>query len=212
MKKIYSLFLSVFFLLVTSTAFSQLVEIPFSEKVDSSSAIFEGKVKNTYSFWNVKHTRIYTANVIEVFKIFKGDSISSMVEVITEGGQLENQIQEASHSLTLLVGDVGMFFADLTKESDSLRSNVVITMYTVYAGTQGFIKYNLNDKTAADPFTKYKNIKTELYDVIIKQTGENVKVLKLVNIAPLNSSSTEKKEKKCSWSKLFKCKSKKSKD
>ena len=209
MKKRSYLFLSILLLLVAETTFAQIKEIPISEKVDSAHVIIEGKVKNTYSFWNIRHTRIYTANVMEVYKVFKGDSISSMIEIITEGGQIDNQIQEASHSLTLTVGDVGIFMVDAIADSDSLKREVVISMFKVYGGVQGVVKYNTTNKTASDTFNKYQNIQTDLYNVISLQTGNKIRILNFYDMVPLNEATTTKK--KCKWSKIFKCKSKKQK-
>ena len=37
--------------------------------------IAEGKVIEKKSFWNNEHTMIYTANTIEVYKLFKGNLV-----------------------------------------------------------------------------------------------------------------------------------------
>lgn len=198
--------LNILLLFITSTLFSQVKELSLNQRIDESKVIFEGKVMSKYSFWNQKHTKIYTSNVVEVYKVFKGDSVSTIVEVLTEGGQVDNQIQSASELLMLSVGDVGIFMAYPEVEVSTSKQDMVTKLYSVYAGSQGFIRYNLVEKTASDVFNKYENIQSNLYTVITKQTGKEIRVLKLFDQIPLNESEAPAKKKKCSWSKLFKSK------
>ena len=72
--------------------------------------IAEGKVIEKKSFWNNEHTMIYTANTIEVYKLFKGNLVEKSIEVITEGGGVGNQYIETSDLLNLDQGQTGIFF------------------------------------------------------------------------------------------------------
>jgi hypothetical protein len=59
-------------LFTTALAQAQLYKVDFDEKIQKASLIIEGKVIAKKSFWNDKHTMIFTANKVEVYKLFKG--------------------------------------------------------------------------------------------------------------------------------------------
>ena len=102
---IFSLFFSF---LNYSVAQNLMYEISLSEQVNASSQIIEGKVISKKSYWDADHGKIYTANTIEVYKVFKGKD-QSFVEVITQGGTVGMKIHQVNPSLKLRIGDVGVF-------------------------------------------------------------------------------------------------------
>src|SRR3954470_9290841 len=90
-----SLFLSFNFFATRVTA--QLYKIELDEKINNSSLIIEGKVVSKKSFWNDAHTMIYTANIIEVYKSFKGNTTEKTVEIVTQGGSVGTDAISVSH-------------------------------------------------------------------------------------------------------------------
>ena len=59
--------------------------IPLTTLVAQSTAVFEGRALQYRGFWNSEHTRIYTAIIVEVYKVFKGQ-VADRAEVVVEGG------------------------------------------------------------------------------------------------------------------------------
>jgi hypothetical protein len=154
-----------------------LYKISLDEKVQHSSLIVEGKVIEQKSFWNPQHTMIFTANKIEVSKIFKGTLAESTIELITQGGSVEGSSIEASDLLTLSKNQLGVFFC--FPNSINLRSpQSKKILFDVYSSSQGFLNYDLATNTASAPFEEYKDITNRLYPLLIKKTGQQFKNIK----------------------------------
>lgn len=152
--------------------FSQaLFPVSANEKIVHSSLIIEGKVLGQKSFWNARHTMIYTSNTIQVYKAFKGDVPAATIEVLTVGGTVGGQTIEASDLLTLDKGNIGVFFC--FPNSMSLVSPFTGNrLYDVYSSSQGCLTYDVNAGTASAPFARYGNIEGELYQQLEQQTGK----------------------------------------
>ena len=58
---------------------AQLYKIAIEKKIDKASLIVEGRVIDQHAFWNSTHTIIYTANTVQVYKLFKGKIISKQI-------------------------------------------------------------------------------------------------------------------------------------
>ncbi len=201
-KKIFFLFNIIVFL-INERSFAQMAELPFSQKVEHSSDIFEGKVIHKNSFWNTQHTLMFTSNTIEVYKVFKGNIIASEVEIVTEGGNIGDEIQGSESSLYLNEGYIGIFMAEPSTVANPQTKENKIPVLRAYGSAQGFIKYDLLEKTAADPFKKYNNIQDDLYKAITDKTGQSFQIIKPFSIDGVNS------KKGCCW---FKCCKKKHKN
>ena len=147
-----------------------LYPLSLEERTAKSGLIVEGEVISQYSFWDSKHQLIYTSNLIEVYKVFKGSLSATRVEVITEGGTVGNKKHVHTPSLQLSEGQMGVFFCETSRISDpqSKRSE---PEYMVYGSLQGFIRYSLSDGTASEPFRKYNGIETDVYNSITTITG-----------------------------------------
>ncbi|MDD5570658.1 MAG: T9SS type A sorting domain-containing protein [Bacteroidales bacterium] len=183
-KKIY-LFFALLLLGGMFRSYSQclMLETSLNDRVQVSPAIFEGKVINSSSFWNEQHTSIFTSNIIEVYKVFKGGFTASQVEVITPGGIVGTSMEIETPSLELVVGETGIFLVQKSKVANSpslIPDN--LRFQSFYAASQDFIKYDLVEKTANDVFHNYKNIENEVYAFIVNQTGLNYKVIKSFDI------------------------------
>lgn len=154
-----------------------------SARVPQSNLVVEGKVIDQACFWNTEHNRIYTSSLVDVYKTFK-NSGASYIEVITEGGTVGDKKQVVHPELTLRVGDVGVF----TLVSNGQPAQFGKPVFEAYAGAQGFIRYNLAENRATEPFDAYNNITTDLYPAIQQLTGTNYIQVKAVN--PFQQSIT----------------------
>src|SRR5687767_11390330 len=153
MKKILLIFTSVLFSLA-STAECSVKEIPLLQRATASDLIVEGKVTAKNSFWNAANNMIYTANTVEVYKIFKGNTSVTTVEILTQGGVVGDRMITVEPSLELNVGDVGVFTCIYV---NAARYNLApqqksSVQYEAYASVQGFVRYDMVSQTASDPF------------------------------------------------------------
>ncbi|MBL4668339.1 MAG: hypothetical protein JKY30_03655, partial [Flavobacteriales bacterium] len=137
MKKTLYLFLITSLIFSANNSFSQaLKKINLNTKVTQSQVIVEGKVISKESFWDANHYNIYTANKIEVYKVFKGSLTTSIIEIITPGGTVGLQRDVVEPSLSLSYNETGIFM---------LRNNTVNYLTTntnpqfePYSSVQGF--------------------------------------------------------------------------
>jgi hypothetical protein len=162
-------------LLITNTAFAQLVPISLAERVENSTLIFEGKVISQEAYWDDNRQAIYTSSVIEIYKLFKGQLITNKVEIINRGGIVGDRMERVSHTLELNIGDVGVFTAIPTNIKLTTKPN--LTQLRPFAGIQGFIKYDLKAGSGKDVFNEYKNISTDVYIKIANQTKIDFKTV-----------------------------------
>ena len=146
-----------------------MIEIPLSTQVESSSQIIEGEVIAKKSFWDADHNNIYTANTIEIFKIFKGQISSDTVNIITAGGSVGNKIEVVTPSLSLNVGEIGLFM--LTTSNIKTDNDNGVNTYKTFAVSQGFYKYNIASNRAANPFVSIQNIASTFYNSITTLTN-----------------------------------------
>ena len=171
MKRFFIVLLIITSITNVQQAYAQLYPVNIDEKVKNATLIVEGKVVEQRAFWNAKHTMIFTASKVEVYKSFKGSPQSGYIEVMTIGGSVGIESIEASDLLTLESGNIGVFFC--YPNAIKLRSPVTGTiMYDVYSSSQGCITYNLSAKTASAPFARYSSIENVLYKELVKKTGQ----------------------------------------
>ncbi|HWB25138.1 MAG TPA: T9SS type A sorting domain-containing protein [Chitinophagaceae bacterium] len=174
MKKRLLLYAFIPYMLLTN-AHAQLYKIELAEKAQASTLVAEGKVIAQKCFWNEAHNMIYTANTVEVYKTFKGNAVSSTIEVLTQGGSVGTRAVEVSDLLTLHKGQTGIFFC--YENTASIKSPTRQTLYDVYSSDQGFLRYNYASNTASAPFASYKDIENNLYSIIENVTGQTKKVV-----------------------------------
>jgi PKD repeat protein len=145
-----------------------IVEIPLSSRAASSDLIVEGKVTGSRSFWNAPHNMIYTANTVEIYKVFKGSVAGTGLEVLTVGGTVGMDRIVADPSLQLHAGETGVFTLEqVSRFNVSPANRTSLPQYEAYASVQGFVKYDLASSTASDPFRTYTNIETEVYNAVL---------------------------------------------
>lgn len=185
-KKILSTILVV---CLYTVAFSQCMMAPVTlqYRVNSSSVIAEGKVISQTSFWNSNQTLIFTENVIEVYKVFKGNITALQIAIITEGGIVGNTKHVVEPSLQLKSDDIATFFL-ITSSIQNVVSGISASLtFEPYAGSQGAIRYDLISKKGNDVFNTYTDIDTQVYQQIVSLTGQSYSNQKSFNI--LNSGN-----------------------
>ncbi len=170
MKKSLLIILSLISLLNSVKSQCLISPVTLSARLNSSSLIIEGKVLSQKSFWNAEHNYVYTSNLIDVYKVFKGASVSFQLEIITEGGEMGLFKQVVEPSLQLNVGQTGIF--TLNNSSHSSLYNKLV--YSAYADVQGFIRYDEATNSARDAFNDYPSIDNFLYPLILQTTGTNL--------------------------------------
>jgi hypothetical protein len=158
-----------------SAARSQgLYPVSTEQKIINSTLIVEGKVISKRSAWNNNRSMIYTASVVEVYKIFKGSLQQNTVEIITVGGAVDGHLIQATHLLELNKNDVGVFFCRPAKIKNA--PSEFSSPLEVYSSSQGFYKYDLLTKTASAPFVEYKDIDRLLYNDLRNKTGRSPEI------------------------------------
>lgn len=141
-----------------------LVPVSLDERIIKSSVIVEGTVIEQSCFRGITKNHIYTENRIQIQSVLKGASAKE-ISIITEGGQLENQMMIASDLLKLKKGETGIFFCVEAKANLRKQGS-----FETYSGPQGFIKINLVANSATDPFNKYNA--EDLRTLIETKTGQ----------------------------------------
>jgi len=176
MRKILLIIAIIAIPLIKVSAQCMLTPVLLNQRVSNSSNIIEGKVIDQISFWDPSHSNIYTSNLVEVYKTFKNSS-SAYIEVVSEGGTIGLDKEEVHPSLELSIGDIGVF----TLNQNSLPSQFGKQVYETYGSSQGFIKYNIAENEANEPFEKHVNISSTLYSKIQQLTQSAYTVVKPAN-------------------------------
>ena len=166
------LFLVVFFSFILSPVkhlySHHIIEQSFAIKTQASSLIVEAKIIQKQSFWNDANNRIYTANEIEIYKVFKGQVSSRRHYVITQGGTIGNDKLEVIPSLQLTVGEIGVF---MLENSTAQLSSVNGIKLDPVAEEQAFYRYDEISGKALSPFDNYHTV-TALHNDIQVQANQ----------------------------------------
>lgn len=158
------LFLSFIFIAAThSISQEMMIPVPLAARIQESVHVVEGKVVAQTSYWNEAHTLIRTSTTVDVYKVFKGNTINSMV-IETLGGRVGMDVMVVEPELQLQPGDVGVF---LLKPAAAARSKA----FQPVASTQGFIRYDLVNGSASDVYNQYQSISRDVYDRLQTHTG-----------------------------------------
>ena len=170
------------FISISSALYSQCAIEPWSleRRFDLSSMVIEGKVIDQYPFRETNKNLIYTASVIEVYKVFKGQLTQPyIIEVLTFGGQIGLEKHRADPELELEPGEMGVFL--LSANSIPLPDFVKTNGKSKYQGTasvQSFIKYDLDENKAYDISSLFIGIDTRLYETLQILAGKPFKDIK----------------------------------
>ena len=165
-----------------SFSFSQcmLYEVSLEERFNNSVSVIEGKVLDQYA---VKiDGYIYTIHEIEPTASFKGNSENEIIKIATPGGKLNDEILVVTPSLQLSVDESGVFFIKDQYITDHARK--------LYAGPQGFLRYDIEKNMAYAPFDEFYGIAENLYPLLIELGQNNYTRIKKINF---NNSSPNNK-------------------
>ncbi|WP_315817236.1 hypothetical protein [Paraflavitalea speifideaquila] len=141
----------LFFSLTPILQANELYPVSLTQRVNQSTLIAEGKVISQYSFQETPKGNIYTSNLVQVYRTFKGELKGEQIEIITEGGTVGLLKQVHSSTLTLSIGETGVFFCMPPARGITGRRALNGNTFMVYSSLQGFIAYDKNNYTAADP-------------------------------------------------------------
>jgi len=160
MKNLFSTFVFFFTL---SFGFSQnFTETKFNQLKASADIVVFGEVIQKESFWNSSGNLMFTSNLIRVYNTLKGEE-TIVVEVITNGGQIDYSIQKWSHSIQLQQEAKGYFFlkevsGEMVREGNILR----------LTGQEGFIP---STSKKSNSITEAEN------DKVVEFDFDNIQIL-----------------------------------
>lgn len=162
------------YLFATIASYSQCMQydIPLAKRVGGASAIVEGKIVSQKCFPAGRNGMIYTRSTIEVYKIFKGLSASSLntIDIVTQGGTYQNERVSVSPAIDLSIGQTGLFFLQEHTNNDDFIG------FEPYSWQQCFVQYDEQAGTASDVFTPYPSAKY-LYNAINGQLGNSMRII-----------------------------------
>ncbi|MBX2891906.1 MAG: matrixin family metalloprotease [Saprospiraceae bacterium] len=173
-------FLLLSFFLFAANLLGQANKFPINLRTHLSDLVVEGKVVSTKGFGGEGGSAIYTSNIIEVSKVFKGAIQGNKVEIITLGGRVGQKVGLVSHGHTFEVGTKGIFFC--RKASNTQYPSLAQTPnphYSITGVEGGFIAFfhDYANPKAADIFAAYNDIPKDIYEKIILTAREPVKLL-----------------------------------
>jgi PKD repeat protein len=186
MKKIY--LFCVFSILLCNTFYSQcmLYPVPMTSRVGNSSLIVHGQVVARKSFWNATRNYIYTSNLIKVVQVIKGQP-AQYIEVMTDGGEVDLNLQVVEPSLQLVAGQEGVFMLNAFAQP----SQYGYAVYQAHCDQQGFIRFDVKENKAYEPFKIYGSLNQELHNTLQKELNIRFPLFDLPgNNAKFTSSSS----------------------
>jgi hypothetical protein len=162
-------------LLASFAVNAQLVPLSLENRIVNSDVVFEGKVISKTAAWDAQRKHIYTTNLISVYKVFKGEISSSMVEVQTIGGTVGNDREDVSYGLKLNEGSIGIFTC--VENPVKRKTSTSLTQLKVYSEIQGFIRYDLKTGSARDVFKEYNKVTEDIYVPLQKIMHSKYKIM-----------------------------------
>jgi hypothetical protein len=166
------LFLTV---VISTLLYSQEIPISIIDRANTVNFIFEGVVINSEPYYNNNGSYIYTSNTVEITRILKGDIECGTIEIITEGGHIQDTEHEISHSLTITEGSRGIFLCTETDRPLSTIDFYPETNLQKIEATfedQSFIRYWWDGEgiNAADVWANYDSLAL-VYNITEAITG-----------------------------------------
>lgn len=154
-------------------------ELPKSliDRVNSVDYIFEGQVLESTPYYTNSGQYIRTSNLVQITKTLKGELECGTVEIITNGGEIDNKTLEISHGLKLYPNSTGIFLCNLTNRELSSVDFYSETNLEKLEGSyeyQSFIRYwwdgqNIN---AADLWQNFDSLNL-VYNITEQISGLN---------------------------------------
>lgn len=142
MKKIALSIISIWCLFNFANAQENVTDIV--ERISNAQYIFEGKVIFSKSYERADEKDIYTTNTIEITKVFKGNLQCGKIEVISQGGSVDDKIVTHSHLIEMKEGYTGIFMCGLNDKElpaiDYIIEENIEKLYPIFEN-QSFVKY-----------------------------------------------------------------------
>lgn len=159
---------------------AQLYELPFPEIIGRSTLIVEGRVTAQTSFWDQQRRNIFTANAVEIFRIFKGAALAPLkIQVITPGGIVGDRMHLVSESVQYRAGDTGLFCLIPSTEDIPMAP-----AWENYGAAQGFFRYDITTNRVDHPFLHFSGINA-LRGQITSVTREAAVVISGLDLNPI---------------------------
>ncbi|GAB3299988.1 matrixin family metalloprotease [Hymenobacter tenuis] len=137
-----------------------LLPIDPAVRAARAALIVEAEVVTAQSF-RAPSGRIFTRHQLRVFKQLKGLAPATLT-VLTEGGTVGLERQQLTNTLSLSLGQQGVFFL----EKAAFKGLSSTSGWAVYASQQGFVQYDLSTATATDPFRRYEQLNAAFYQKV----------------------------------------------
>ena len=139
-----------------------LIPAPLARRVATAPLIVEAGVKSQQAVSEAGH--IYTLSELTVYKVFRG-TVPAVLRLAEAGGTVGLRREVVSTSITLAPEQQGLFM---------LEPNPLLPdTYRLVAGPQGFVRYDLADRTASEPFGRYASIAGALYPAVVALVGQS---------------------------------------
>lgn len=171
------LLLAVSFLAISTTIFAQNNANTIRQRTDLADLVIEGRIIKTTPFWNQSHTKIFTSNLVDISRIFKGEVVGEQIEIITQGGVVGEDFSIIADGLKFTSGVEGVFFL----KSNAILPNLGNTQNLAYTSKKNdFIQYHFEEfnPPASDLTGHYKNINSEIWKNIVLSSRTPIRQIK----------------------------------
>jgi hypothetical protein len=138
-----------------------LVPVPLTERVAGAALVVEASVGAQETVAAGGH--LYTLSDLTVYKVFRG-AVPGRLQLAEAGGTLGLRREVLSPGVAFAPGQQGLFLL--------MPDPVLPGAYRLVAGPQGFVQYDLTDRSAAEPFGRYASIAGKLYPAVEAATGQ----------------------------------------
>jgi len=131
-----------------------LVPVPLAERLARAAWVVEAEVAAPNVVEDARG-HLLRRYGLTVFKVFRAPAGGVPAALLLPGGQLGGRREEVSYAPKLPAGQQGIFFLEADPQHPG--------EWRLFAGPQGLIRYDLDRRTAAEPFGSYPAIATDLY-------------------------------------------------
>ncbi|MBT9393079.1 matrixin family metalloprotease [Hymenobacter sp. NST-14] len=143
-----------------------LLPLDPAERPARATRIVEAAVTESQGF-RAANGRFYTRHRLRVFQQFKGPA-DSVLTLLTEGGTVGLSRQELTNTLQVEPGEQGIFFLEPATLPGAGPG------WQAYGSQQGFIRYELPQLTATEPFRRYEQLDAPFYQTVAQAPPQRV--------------------------------------
>jgi hypothetical protein len=155
---------------------------------EESEFIFEGTVIKNEGYWSEKDKMIYTSNIVQIDKIFRGGNTIKLgtIEIVTRGGKVGDEWCEIPSSMPYQGGFKYIFFC---VPSNYEFNPSVLTENTVHLTSLTVLGYDKTYNAATGALGYYKPW-NEVYDFLGKQKNITIPTEEIVPIKKKDASGS----------------------